>query len=324
MATVRKQGWCFTLNNYSDLEHDSICAVFQGDLVRYGVVGKEVGENQTPHLQGYVYFKTLKSMRQVKAILGTDRVHLEHARGTPTQAADYCKKDGNFFEHGVVPALNRGAGGEAIAEKWEAAKVAAQEGRIEDIPSDLFIQYYSTFRRIEKDFMRPPEDLDGVCGVWIHGKSGIGKSRYARYHYPDFYDKPLNKWWDGYQQQENVILDDIDPNYHMLAHYLKRWMDRYSFTCEVKGGAMSIRPKRIVVTSQYSIEECFPEPAAAEAIRRRCQVIYLPFPWVPPAITVPNNLFNPAPPAEADGTDDDDDIDTVDLDNQLEAWLNDI
>ena len=44
------------------------------------------------------------------------------------------------------------------------------------------------------------------------------------------------------------------------------------FSAEVKGGSMCIRPRRIIITSNYSLEQCFGDPAVLEPLRRRFKV----------------------------------------------------
>ena len=161
-------------------------------------------------------------------------------------------------------------------ERWDKAKKAAMEGRIDDIDGDIFVRHYGNLKKIQKDYMTKPADAEDVTGIWIWGAAGVGKSRKAREEYTNLYDKMCNKWWDGYQGEENVLIDDLDKKHKVLGHHIKRWCDRYSFLGEVKGGAIQIRPKKIIITSQYPIEDIWDdEPETVEAVKRRCQVIYL-------------------------------------------------
>lgn len=94
--------WVFTLNNYTTGEVDLLSQLAESEHVTYLIYGKETGESGTPHLQGYVVFDTEKRLNQAKALLGT-RYHLEVSRGTPAQASEYCKKEGDFNEYGTLP-----------------------------------------------------------------------------------------------------------------------------------------------------------------------------------------------------------------------------
>ena len=99
------------------------------------------------------------------------------------------------------------------------------------------------------------------------------ESRWVRDTYQVFYTKPMNKWWDGYAGEEVVVLDDFDPRHaEHLSYYLKIWADHYAFNAEVKGGMIRVRPKTVIVTSQYAIEDCFKETAERDAIARRFRV----------------------------------------------------
>jgi len=97
-------------------------------------------------------------------------------------------------------------------------------------------------------------DLACLDNEWIVGPAGHGKSHFARATNASHYDKPLNKWWDDYTGQHAVILDDFGKDHACLSSHLKRWADKYPFTAEVKGGATRLRPQRIIVTSNYTIE----------------------------------------------------------------------
>lgn len=92
------RSWCFTLNNYSEAEERNI----QDAEAKYLIYGREVGDNQTPHLQGYVQFSNGKSLSAAKAAIG-DRAHMEVARGTPEQNIAYCSKNGDVFTKGERP-----------------------------------------------------------------------------------------------------------------------------------------------------------------------------------------------------------------------------
>lgn len=125
--------------------------------------------------------------------------------------------------------------------------------------------------------MRPVPCLNPneQIGYWYWGSTGSGKSKAAREDFPGAYLKMAsNKWWDGYMDQENVLLDDFDKAHHYMDYHLKIWVDLYSFIAEDKGGAMTIRPRRIVVTSNYHPCEIWSSnPNSLEPIIRRFHIV---------------------------------------------------
>ncbi len=269
--SARSRAWCFTLNNYTVAEGLRICE----DETRftYMVIGKEVGNNGTPHLQGYVYFKSAKTMTAIKRLFG-DRLHLEVAKGNSQQNFEYCSKGGDFQEIGVRPAT-QAEKGDKEKRRYEDAWEAAKTGCIEDIDADIRVRHYNTLKRIKLDTVaeRPLEDTE-VAHEWYYGGTGTGKSRKAREEHPDAYLKMCNKWWDSYVDQDVVLIEDFDQKHNVLIHHMKIWADRYPFLAEVKGGTFKIRPKKIIVTSNYHPSEIWTTDSDLGPILRRFSVTH--------------------------------------------------
>lgn len=265
---AKSRNWCFTINNYTN---DDISKIATWPT-RYTIFGKEKGDKGTPHLQGFTMFNNAKHLGGVKAL--HDKAHWEPAKGNWEQNYNYCSKQGDVTEHGEKPMSNKRKG-EVEKKRWDDAKKKAIEGNIEEIDSDIYLRFYRTLKEIKKDHMVKPDDADDVTGIWIYGEPGCGKSRKAREDYPGAYDKMQNKWWDGYQGEDYVILDDFDSK--ELGHHLKIWADRYSFLAETKGGAINIRPKKIIITSNYSPDsDKFDwDEEMRNAIKRRFKIIHM-------------------------------------------------
>lgn len=220
------------------------------------------------HWQICVAFKKKVSLKAVKETFGQS-AHCEPSRSAA--ANDYVNKEDTAvantqFALGILPVKSNSK------QDWDRIWDLAKAGKINDIPANIRIRHYTTIKKIRTDFQEKPLDLDSVTGTWIYGEPGVGKSRLAREMAPHAYIKAQNKWWDGYQHQEDVILDDLDSD--CLGHYLKIWADCYSFTAEVKGGSMQIRPKRIIVTSNYKPCELFKDDVMGKAITRRFNLIH--------------------------------------------------
>lgn len=267
--TTKSRGYCFTINNFTgwdeaDVERLQECAT-------YYVYGKEVGESGTPHLQGYVRFKNPVGFNRIKQLL--PRAHIERQKGTCLEAANYCKKDGDYNEWGV---LDTGTGLTA-KERWRAIVDAAERGDMEYIRDEFpgeYLRYYDRLLRLRS---RHSSILDELQNEWWYGPTGTGKSRRVWAEYPDHYPKQLNKWWDGYRDEEVVVIEEWAPKNEMTASGLKIWADRYPFSCEVKGGCIRrIRPKKIIVTSNYSMEQCFERVEDLEPLQRRFKQVYFP------------------------------------------------
>lgn len=96
------------------------------------------------------------------------------------------------------------------------------------------------------------------CYWFWSEESGTGKSRKAFELWPDAYPKMANKWWDGYQGEKVVILDEFDPEHACLGSHLKKWSDPWApFIAEYKQAALPPDYDIFVVTSNCSLETLF-------------------------------------------------------------------
>ena len=86
------------------------CRRFFDRSCSYWIYGKETGANGTRHLQGFLQLKTKCRMQTLKTKLTIREIHLEKRRGAPTEAAVYCKKDGDWTEGGVMQTGGRSSG----------------------------------------------------------------------------------------------------------------------------------------------------------------------------------------------------------------------
>ena len=95
--------WCFVLNNYTQDEINSLVPKFQEYCKKY-IVAKEVGEQGTPHLQGFFEFHT---KRRPISVFNNIRLHFDKARACDLDQVIYCSKEGSVIEKYGLPNIPR-------------------------------------------------------------------------------------------------------------------------------------------------------------------------------------------------------------------------
>lgn len=274
--TSKARAWAVTINNWlpEDLKLlQDLVEAPPKPCARYCVAGKETGDSGTPHLQVTINFFNAKTFSAVKAILPRG-AHIERCIAL-YKSCVYCKKDGVFEEWGTAPISNEAKGGLEV-ERYKVAWETAKRGDLEDIDADIRMRLYGTIKRIREDYQSKPDSLASISGkfLWFVGPSGSGKSKKAHADNPGAFLKAPNKWWDGYEPGDTVIIDEWAPCHHVLASHLKRWCDHHPFAAEVKGGSRILRPDKVIITSNYSIRECFHEQQDYEPLERRFKVVH--------------------------------------------------
>jgi len=262
----RNRNFCFTFNNYPD-------TVLVDTLVcKYIAYSKEVAPTTgTPHLQGWVTFANAKTKSQVQRLM--PGCHISIMNGSLAQNDAYCSKADQLVERGDKPISNDNKG-RAEKLRWERARTAAKEGKLDEIDADIFVRCYSTLKNIQKDYAKKLEPCD-TRSYWIYGPTGTGKSHSVETTFPDCYKKPMDdlKWFDGYQGEEVVYLEDIDKYQVKWGGMLKRLADRWPMQASIKGSMKYIRPKIVIVTSNYSPEEIWTDSQTLDPLMRRFKMV---------------------------------------------------
>lgn len=209
-------------------------------------------------------------------------------RGRLTQAYKYMIKDGQrAFLYGERPRileqfLSRNNPRQATPSQIRFNEIVERAKNGDESIRDEMI--YARYQRYFDQILIAafiPVTYEGELStknLWIYGPPGTGKSRmvheYAAGAGLRIFNKLQNKWWDGFSGHQIVLIEDADPEVmHKLAAHMKVWSDRYPFCAEKKGTAQHINPTfHLVVTSNYSIDDCFNE-VDARAMKRRFDVL---------------------------------------------------
>ncbi len=276
------QNICFTLNNPTEP------IAFDEEKMYYLVYQKEVGEEGTPHFQGYCELKKRTREPATKALLGGIRVHLANRKGTALEASDYCKKDdtrvpGSLrMEFGEMKETNPGKRND-LKEFKDAVMSGTKRKR------DLVDEHYGTLARYHRFYEtltmmnRPKRERE--LEVILHiGDTGLGKTRLvmdAHGDEDDFYIAPLSNgtpWFDTYDRHRTVLLDDFaGASSHMALTTLLRLLDRYPVMVPTKGGHTWWLPDKIYITTNILPKDWYKWEKRGEhyraLARRVCRVI---------------------------------------------------
>ena len=276
---ARGRGWVFTINNFIEGDKDKVTGLIMSPRAKYGIAETEhTGEGEgTPHIQGYIYLQSETTRAWLERQLGGN-AWIQKAKGSPEQNYKYCSKEGTVF---VQRPMKKKEGKPSFLEMWEDMHKMTLEEIEEKYPREMYLRREKVMQVVIHAAMRNVKDYEGDLTAknwWVWGKPGCGKSTWAKNNannYTEIYKKNFNKWWDGFNvlSTKFVIMDDYPcaPKGDTLSYYMKIWCDRFPFSGECKGAHIMIEPRRffLIITSNFSIDQCFENEEDREAIKRR-------------------------------------------------------
>lgn len=254
--------WMLTIPNHSFMP-------YLPPNVNYMKGQLECGIGGFIHWQLVVHFKRSVRLNCVRETFGDF-----HAEVTRSEAAEtYVWKDdtyidGTRFELGNKPFKRNSK------RDWEQIWDSCKRGRTDQLDPSLLFYHYRTVKSIITDYSRPMPVVRECKVFW--GRSGLGKSRTAWAEAGlDAYSKnSRTKWWDSYQAQDCVIIDEFRGAIDVA--YLLQWLDRYPVSVETKHGNVAMNSSKFWICSNLHPKDWYPllDGPTYEALLRRIKIVH--------------------------------------------------
>lgn len=197
--------------------------------------------------------------------------HLEPRLGTQQQAIDYCTKDltavaGTQFTSGQRENADAPGGLPRAAQLIQAGATFQDLAR-DPTMMGVAIRYPTGLEKvIAANQVQPPiRKVD----VFLHyGPTGTGKTHrvYEENNANDIYRKPVGQWWDRYEGQPTLLFDDYTGQIE-LGEFLNI-LDKYPYIVQVRGGTRLALWNKVIITSNKTPSEWYPESITWDAKRR--------------------------------------------------------
>lgn len=283
----RLRRFCFTLNNYTEAQYTYMTGTF-APTTKWFVVGREVGAEGTPHLQGACLLAKQMTFAALKRVPCFATAHIELMKGTPQDSLTYCsKEDAAPFTFGDLPAPGkRNDLHEAVARIQDGATLkdlASTDG------GPAVVKFYKGLT-VLRSLLALPRD-EPPCVVWFSGPTGVHKTRCAM----EFgrvlaagFGAPSDgvwlshgglRWFDGYDGQPVAVLDDFRAKHVQQFSFFLRLLDRYPMSVEFKGGFVNWQPRVIFITAPHDPATVFAKrkehvPEDIAQLNRRIYKVY--------------------------------------------------
>lgn len=262
---IRAKGWFCTWPKCDESKEFCLSEIQRKhDLIEY-VICKEDHADETKHLHAFFKCKKRVEFKSDMFDFAGHHGHYEVAKSWRA-VKEYVVKDGDYICNFDIQGALHKKSKQLVSQKNSKLlncdiKELVDSGEISVLTVPLLLKA----KRAYFTAIKPPLVSKRHC-FWIYGRPRVGKSYIIREMFPDLYEKPQNKWWDLYTDEEYVLIDDFDKQGECLGHLLKIWADDYRFLGEIKGGSIYIKNKCLFITSNYRIEDIFNDSEVRDAL----------------------------------------------------------
>ena len=266
--------FCWTLNNPTKSGADFIRRISKLKSVAGCIFQLEKGDKDTPHFQGYIELKKSQTFTFAKRVIDP-KCHIEKRRGTVEEAIAYCRKEDTRadgpWECGTFTATRRRGQRTDLENVVQTMRSAQTYKEVVNSHPTECIRYSKGMQNVYS-YIRPNAQHK-VPDVWLfYGETGVGKTRLAMLQPNPFKKAGSTKWFDGYDNQPTIILDDFGGGRNkMCLCDILVFLDRYPTKMEIKGGHVDRTCSLIVVTSNIHPSEWYDYEGRAVHYRALCR-----------------------------------------------------
>lgn len=288
----KHRNYVFTWNNWNTESIEKLKETFTKEITSFICWGEEIGEEGTPHLQGYL---ELNAPRPITFLCGTTKkpkwlygTRLDKRKGNQIEAINYCKKGDQSKEeweesksNGPNFGLNAKYTELGIKNKQgsrtdiDGIKEAAIRGGMKEVTNiasniqqvklaEIFLRYHE------------PKRTEMPTIYWLHGPTNVGKSHWARqialshgYTEEDIFDKDESKWFLDYDCHKCTIFNDYRGCIKFCE--LLKICDKWAHSVECKGGSRQFNSPLIIFTSDRAPENCYRNVGDVNQLIRRIE-----------------------------------------------------
>lgn len=277
MPSRQSRSYCFTWNNpesIPDFEESGI-------PVTYWIYQTEIGENGTLHYQGFLQFERKcalsTAITQLDVICDYSHPHVEMMRGTAQEASDYCRKPGAVDGPWTGGAITTERQRKDLEEVKALVDQGASQKRLWEDAFPTMVRYHRSIAEYKR--VCHPMTRESCATTLLIGTTGTGKSYYCRSRVPGAYNKSPGMWWDDYDSQPDVVIDEFVGS--IPLHEFLQLTDPFStgLRLQFKGGHVQVAPSRIFITTNTHPGDWWPNTptynaATRSAVYRRLATVY--------------------------------------------------